>query len=563
MKVYSKAILIWMTIFLFLQGLYFNHTLMLANVVIITLLFAWCHYKGSLIIPTDGTSKFLLLYFALQILAFFTALEKGMQIYGIFLGLLLIVTYVAIYQVHDEAFMNSFKWFFVISIIAAGLIGIMIYVGFGSNQLSFVINQRMAGPIQYANTWAIVVLAGILVYQTLEMKPWQKVIGFSILGTTLLLTMSRSVIVITCMIIVYLTIKKQLKYTFWMGLGFSIIISKVLIGLMRLETVFGRLTEMTPKASEWQTRLLYYVDAWTMIWDRPFGYGTLGYYYAQRAYQTGSMYHVRYVHSSLLQAFLDIGLLGGLTLTAFMVYLVFFKKYNGMNKLVVVALLFHSLSDITLQFPYVWLLILIFSTNKDEVACKEYTLKKSYGYYGAIVFLLLPCIYFLMVETNYQLGNYDKTLNLYPNHTDGTRKYLATEDHQELKVIRSQELIHKNPYIIEGHVILKDAAYEKGDYSLAVLHSQTLVALNPLNIHRYEDYSNALLKAGEACIHRGDLLQGKNHLEAIRAIPETLVRLAKEKNTHYNIRHKPQWVMTNTLKKDYEKAGELLIRLDE
>jgi tetratricopeptide (TPR) repeat protein len=318
---------------------------------------------------------------------------------------------------------------------------------------------------------------------------------------------------------------------------------------------------MTPKVSEWQTRLLYYEDAWTMIWDRPFGYGTFGYYYAQRAYQTGSMYHVRYVHSSLLQAFLDIGLLGGVALAAFMFYLIFIKKYDGMNKLVVMVLLLHSLSDITLQFPYIWLLILIFSMNKEETVRKESTQKKEYGYY-ILVLLLLPSLYFLVVEASHYMDDYEKTLSLYHSHTEAARKYLSTRDYQEPQITLSQDLIQRNPYIIEGHLILRDVALDQGDYPLAVEHAKILVAINPLNIHRHEDYSTALLRAGEDCIKRGDVLQGKNYLETIRAIPKDLVRLAKEKNTYYNIRHKPQWGMTEKLNKDYEKAGELLFGLD-
>ncbi|MCF8017972.1 MAG: O-antigen ligase family protein [Vallitaleaceae bacterium] len=460
MKALSITIIIWMTVFMFLQGLYFNHTLMLANVVMIILLFIWLFHNGSLILPKDMTSKFLILFLALQILAYFTALEKGMQVYGIFFGLLLVMAYVLIYQVHNNDFMKYFKWVFVISVIVGGLIGIMSYLGFEEHQISYVINHRMAGPIQYANTWAAVVLSAILIYLTLEMKTWQKVIGFSILGTTLLMTMSRSVILISCLIIVYLLIKKKLNSAFWVGLGFSVVISKVLIGFINLEMVFSRLTQMTPKVSEWQTRLLYYEDALRMIWDRPFGYGTFGYYYAQRAYQTGSMYHVRYVHSSLLQAFLDTGILGGITLAAFMIYIIFIKKYDGLNKLVVMVLVLHSLSDITLQFPYIWLLILVFSTDKEKVERKDFVLKKGFSNV-AILLLLLPCIYFLVVEISYYRSNYETTLDLYQGHTEGARKYLATEDNQEQQITLSQDLIRRNPYIIEGYLVLRDVAIKK------------------------------------------------------------------------------------------------------
>ncbi|MDF1618235.1 O-antigen ligase family protein [Petrocella sp. FN5] len=546
---------------MFLQGLYFNHALMLANVVMIVLMLVGLYHRGSITVPKDVTIKFLLLFLAIQILALFTAVEKGMQVYGIFLGLLLIMAYIVIYQVHDELFMKSFKWVFVMGVILGGLIGIASYLGLGENRLSYVIHQRMAGPIQYANTWAIVVLAAILVFLTLAMKPWQKVIGMSILGTTLLMTMSRSVTLIACLVMVYLIFRKKLQYTFWIGLGLSVIINRVLIAFTNLELVFSRLTQMTPKVSEWQTRLLYYDDALHMIGDRPLGYGTFGYYYAQRAYQTGSMYHVRYVHSSLLQAFLDIGMIGGMTLAAFMIYIIFIKKYDGMNKLVIMVLLFHSLTDINLQFPYIWLLILIFSMHKEEAEKKEYTLPKNLSYFVLFI-LLLPCIYFLRVETTYQMGDYEKTLNLYQSHTEGARRYLQEVDNKEQRFTISQNLIHKNPYIIEGYQVQKEIAIKNGNYPLAVEYAKILVALNPLNINRHEDYSTTMLMAGEASIRCGDVLQGKNYLEAIRAIPEGLVILAKEKNTHYNIKHKPHLVMTEKLNQDYEKASELLMGLE-
>ncbi|MCF8017973.1 MAG: hypothetical protein K9L62_01115 [Vallitaleaceae bacterium] len=97
---------------------------------------------------------------------------------------------------------------------------------------------------------------------------------------------------------------------------------------------------------------------------------------------------------------------------------------------------------------------------------------------------------------------------------------------------------------------------------MALEHAKKLVDINPLNIHRHEAYSSALLMASEFSIHSGDIPQGIIYLEAIRSIPEALTVLAKEKNTHYNIRHKPHLAMTKKLNENYDKAGALLTGLD-
>lgn len=555
-----KALVGLLVVGLFFQGIYFNNLLMIVLVSGLLLLLRYVVHNKVLKIPKDLAFYFFLLLFMLNLLGYITAMEKGMIVYDVFRSLFYIVIYLLIYQMYEEKFIEKLKIIWCLSVMVSGIISTLSY-SFGLfSRLEYVINNRLSGPLQYANTYGVVLLAALIAFITIETKTWQKIAGIIALLVPLILTMSRSTFLIAVFVIIILFIKERPDKATYIGLIVSIVSGTLIIKINDITETFQRIIETNLNVSEWQTRLLYYQDALTMIKERPLGYGTYGYYYIQKTFQTGSTYNVRYVHSSLLQITLDIGIIGALLFILFGVYVIFLRRYEFSKRMVVLVLLGHSLIDIDLQFSYVWVMMILFLIK--DYSANEIKLTNKRLYIPIISGIIMISIYFTVVANYYHDEEYEKALKLYPMHTEAMRRTFDYKNIDEDMVKRAKKLIESNKYISSVYRILKYDAINEKRYDEAVEYSKAMLDANVLNISQYEQYSNTLLLAAEQHILNGSNEQAMYYLDIIENMPRTLEKLAKEKNTLYNVKHRPMLEMTENLVKDNEiaKAWAILVR---
>ncbi|MBN2220775.1 MAG: O-antigen ligase family protein, partial [Vallitaleaceae bacterium] len=219
----------------------------------------------------------------------------------------------------------------------------------------FVQRGRIGGFFQYANSFAAYLFGAQLLL--LHQMEREKKFHFIDLGLVVViqigiaLTQSRALILIN-VIFLFLSAIWLLRAALASFMG--LLIGQGILTFFISNSNPQRALQISVSSSEWLSRLLYYEDGLHMIWVRPFGYGHLGYYYAQRYYQSGASYHVKFIHNGALQLALDFGL----PLLLLLVYFFFKVLRKGINdwqgkKILIlgtIGFFGHCLVDINLQF---------------------------------------------------------------------------------------------------------------------------------------------------------------------------------------------------------------------
>jgi len=558
---YKGLVIIWLCLPLFARGLYFIQDVGLLLFVGLFLLFWRWKQEKRLIIPKDWLLFFLLFYLSLQCLGYGFFLERGMLFEAITRSLFYLISYLLLVQISSTSTMIMFKWLFSLSVGLGGLVSSVIYVIGEKTPLNYVIDQRLAGPLQYANTNAVVSLLALLVFIQLKMKVRYKISGTVILTVPLILSMSRATLFIGLVVVIISQISAYKNKDWWTPIA---LILGVVLGISLLQwhhasEIIDRIEVLNFHASEWQTRLLYYKDAWTMLKERWTGYGPYGYFYAQKVFQTGSLYHVKYVHSSWLQAFLDMGVLGGILVGMFMFYSVVIRRYPWQQRWAVIALLGHSLIDVDLQFAYIWVLLFVFLMKEAKQESWQLLWKERYT--GVFLSMGGFSIWVMMVGMLYTSGHYEQTLSIYPYHTESLRKVMKKVPLEKRNKERARQLIERNGSILESYQVLLAQARKEKETTLMVDYAAACVAHNPLNIERYEIYEAVMFQAAEIAWKRNQQIEAKIYLEKIVKLPEELRVLAKEKNTDYNVKHKPKLEMTPSMWATDQKAIKWLEKI--
>lgn len=552
---------------MFVQGLYFNEQILAALALACSgLIYTIVKYK-QFKLPKDPVLYFLLFYLLSHLVGYSSFVEKGMLIYGVGRSLLYLIVYLLVYQISDEDFLLKFKYAYMFVMFVGGLISTIAYLFNVFQSWSLVIDGRLAGPVQYANTMAILLVVALMFFMSFKMPWFLKLIGGIGFIIPLVLTMSRAGIIIGLFImIIYMVSSKTPNETFYTFIA-SMILSVVIAYLMNASVAVERLTGTSLNASEFQTRLLYYKDAWAMIKTQVTGYGPYGYYYAQRAFQTGSTYHTKFVHSGVLQICLDLGFVSGIVTLVFALYCGLVRKYPWTNRLAVITVLLHSLIDVDLSYGFVWLILIVLVQQGNVKHFDIYHLKvKNFGIIqlvvGSIGLLVLGSLFMMFVTMEYDNKDYDKVLTMYPYHTEAMRKSLSMSNDSQLRKDRALVLKERNPYIIEAHEILYNDYVRSGELEKALEESRALVVLNQLQISRYESLAKTLRVTGQYRLEDGDIEKALECFEEIIEMPSLLDRLAKELNTHYNVRHVPYLGMTPAIEKEYAIAQEWIKKIN-
>ena len=221
------------------------------------------------------------------------------------------------------------------------------------------------------------------------------------------------------------------------------------------------------------------------------------------------------------------------------------------------AILGHSLIDMNLQFPLVWLLIIALLYEDES---RVLVLSPRYYRTGMIALLggLILALYMALPAYQFANNNYKEAIDYYPYYTEAYRQYLSRDVDLEEALPYAQALENLNPYVTVAYEVLRDEAIEREAYEEALDYSKKKVIYSPLLIENHVQYSHALILAATYWHAYGEDEKAKIPLQEILQIPGDLDRLAKEKNTDYNVKHKPDLKMNDALMKDYIEAGYLM-----
>lgn len=564
---FSKAIIALACLFtVSFQGLYFHDSQQIALIFVALCLMTMVWRRGGLKLPKDPISGYLGLNLLITLGLWPFVVEKGMHLFALTLALFYGLFWLLLDQLDGDEVAwvkQAFTW----AMALFGLISTVAFVTGTLGALNLVIHHRVAGPIQYANTFGLLLL-GALMLSFHQKMPWYLRWPLTMaLTVPMVLTMSRGTYGVAILMIgATWVIHKGARQVAWpvvasTGLGFF---------LMKLYDQTGTATRLSEGfgASEWQSRLLYYEDALRMIWDNPLGLGYNGYHYLQSYWQTGATYHVKFVHSGILQAFLDMGILGGLLFVAFMVYLVFIRAYPMKDRLVVMALLGHSLVDMNLSFPVVSLLVLVLVLREDLGPAEGERVKENgWPKRGRWAFLLggmavmAVAGWLLSGVLLFNQGAYREAIHRYPGYTEAYRRMLRQKKTEAWMVPYAETLYEANPFITELYPVLIDHAVAAEDFEKGTAYSKAYVTYSPLHISHHERHSRTLIHGATWHLAHGNLEASESYVRQILAMPGHLAELANDRRTNYNVNHQPDLRMSPALMKDYSEAGHIMEKI--
>lgn len=441
------------------------------------------------------------------------AADKGMSVFGIlrYVPVLLLAFLLMQYR-------NEQKSHFLLLLPVSGAImtvaGCMLWV-IPVTKDFVVVNGRLSSFLQYPNTFAAFLLTGLAVLGVKPKKKWTDWLIGLILIFGIFRSGSRTGILLLVLLVLAIAVhhKKIPPFIPLILTAAAIISVSILIMNGKQITFFGR------DFGSLFIRILYYKDALPVILRHPFGLGYTGYRALETTFQT-SRYTVSFVHSGLLQMLLDIGWIPALFFTITVIRTLCSFRGKAENKMVLLVLSAHALVDFDLQFFLFWAILLLCLDFEEG---KVFTLKLSrFCYIAVAIPLLIICIWLGLGDWFYQTGNYEKTLELMPFHTDAlAAELMHTTDPEDMDQLADKILL-QNPTHALAYSAKANAAFSRGQILEMIQYKEKAISLTPYTTQEYCDYIEKLYMVLELYVQNGDLDSAVYCLEKLLVVPEMM-----------------------------------------
>ena len=421
--------------------------------------------------------------------------------------------------------------------VTAGLVGYLIPDLKGW----FWVAQRLGGFFQYPNTCAVFLLAGLIYLSGKESRGAK--IQWSVLFWGILLTGSRTVMLLFAVVLLYLFFREKERKSVRRLMGFHVLAAVAAGTLMVLLTGsyqnLARLVTVFSSNSTFWGRLLYWQDALSMIQNAPLGLGYRGYCYLQPVTQSG-MYMTLYVHNDLLQSFLDGGWLSGLALGALFIVQFRFSRH----RLMLAVLFLHSLADFDLQFAAIWFTaVLLFEYGTEQRELTEVSgkiwpvcIKGTLG---------LLCLYFCIPFAAGYAGDYELSLRMYPGYTQMKEELLSYVTDADAALSLAEEILEANPYVSLAYEVEAQVAHALGEIEEFCRYKEKVLAIERYSIAEYDDYAQCLKEYQAYAAEAGDTDGAHYCSEKYVQIEDMLKELERTTSPlAYKLRDQPVFTLT-------------------
>lgn len=412
----------------------------------------------------------------------------------------------------------------------------------------FLVNHRLAGFFQYPNSFAVFLLCLAIYIPKTTHKTAIKYAIFGILVVGIVMSGSRTTLVIGVLIGVIEAARYAPHPTFRKKLGLALSLA-VLVTLAILlfpnSMILERLTVLPTQSSTFLGRLLYAKDALMQIVRHPFGLGYGGYYFAQGSFQTG-VYAQRFVHNELLQLFIDIGWVPTIAACIFLCRA--FWKSKAENRLMMLALLGHALFDFDLQFLSLGCLLLLASHQAvEEAGWKGQRLAPVF--LPAVSAVLSVGVCMAVCDTAYRMGCPDMALWLYPFHTEAKITLLTTQDDADILDQLADHILQDNQNISIAYSAKANAAFSRGSGQDFIKYKLRAISLAQYQIEEYEDFTVKLYQLSRLYEEHGMTESAEYCVKYLLSVPGMLEDV-KERTSSlaWKITDKPQLEPTEVMK---------------
>lgn len=592
----------------FFQGGYFYfEAYVFGAIQVCSLWFLW--YKQRKLHLFFGYRIFFYIIVVCSLLIWPTAVDKGMHFFGI-LKLLAVFFFIQVYDNFETLFedsqINVKEEVLSVAVISGSVMTLIVVCGIlfleqGNPILGVLVQkQRIGGLIQYANTFGIYLFMILVFVQYALKNTALKNIITVLLTLSIALTQSRATLVLLSLyamtgFIVGILRKQTRKLSVFalISVVTGLLLGQILLMHAPLELDVMRNMNTTFQTSEWQTRLLYYDDGLRLLIMRPSGLGYLGYHYIQSLIQTESAYHVKFIHSAILQMGLDYGVLAMLAFIALCLwnpiqtvagFILGRKKKQVTYDLFMLAIgtgIFfgHMVIDFDTEYSVILILLMIalkalergFDTetdNRKEQDQKEASKlepiieggRSSYFILFGLPLLMALFIY-MSVESvlEYSDRNY-AALKLFPYDTEALEGLLIQEDaahdfSSEEKYRLAEALVARNVYNTKGVAFLAQYDYNNSKIEASLLRYEQLIKFAPLRMDYLEAYFKLAVYYCETLSKENKLEDDNKYLRFIATIDTYMKNLKTTKDNNYLIINQVEFELTPKMKEVIEQSS--------
>jgi len=527
-KALKESDIIYFKILLFVSpffyGLFYDFTSALAGIVLSFYLIFLLIRRRQFSFSTELSSLLLLFVFFSYLIVSIWAIDHGMAFLGFLKFSPCIIFLLILMQLDKDEIHECFSvlpWSGIIMVIISAA---TIFIP--DLSVYFYDARRLGGFFQYANTFALFLLIGVIItaYQK-ESTPTQ-IFKLVVLIIGILLTGSRISFVIMFGLLLYFAISfKNLRKRIGIITGSLFLL--VIIFVLATGNIgnIGRITTVFSESSTFIGRLLYDIDALKLLLQKPFGVGYMGYYYLQPLIQSG-VYAIRFVHNEFLQIALDAGILSLLAFCFVSFKSLFSKKTESMEKIILGTILLHAFFEFDFQYLII-LFILLMTLDFGESKIFQ---NESFIQSAKIGLMILAIIYGYVSLGLFlgHLGNNETSLKMIPFNTEIKIQILSKAQSPDEIQYWSDAVLSANKNIALAYEGKAVVASQENDYEVMVSNMQKVVTISKYDLKKYEEYLIVLEKAMNYYNEQGDRENLLKYANLALAIPEQLNKVTAE-----------------------------------
>lgn len=470
------------------------------SAIISVLLIVKIAQNRNLVVNINITSLSIAVITLLYLISCFYAIDSGMAFVG-FLKFLPVLLYMLLLM-QDKGIKERLIALLPYVALALGVLSlVLMYIPITKDY--FTVSERMAGFLQYPNTFALFLLVGELTALSKEKLKPIDIISALLLIILLLFTGSRAVFILAVfsnVLIIFFRKGRKNKIILCTVLAALVLAVLLLLPLLKSKEIFSRYFTISFGESTFVGRLLYYADAFPVILRHPFGLGYMGYYYVQQSIQTG-VYSVMFIHNDFLQLLLDVGWIPCLL---FVVGIIksFFRKGNSAGKRIILLTVFlHCLFDFDLQFISMFFILLLFLNYNDG---KQLELKKGAVFVFSFVITGLLSLYFAVALGLAHFGFNQAADSMFPGNTQNKVDLLIAEDDIVTQNEIADRIISQNEYVQIAYSAKARYAFSQGDFESLISYKNKIFQIAPFSYDEYEDYCYMLIQGIQLYKQAGD-----------------------------------------------------------
>lgn len=412
-----------------------------------------------------------------------------------------------------------------------------VLLSFFTGKSYFFQNDRLGGFFGYANTFALWLLIGIVALAFRDKWQRRHYAFFALSVCGIFLAISRSLAVISLFTLVLLFLLRPAARRLVATMTFAGLALGAIVFLVRgMQGDYDRLLQTPDQAGEWLSRMVYYQDGIHLVASHPAGLGYLGYWYSQPAWQT-AFYDTRFVHCSVLQYAIDIGVIPALALAGLGAALLISRKTPLMEKIVLALVCGHSLIDIDLEYLLLLFVICLCLPLRSSLVWETRTVVPSI----VAVLLALTHCYFGAAAFSADKGHPDLALALYPRNTEVLESQMMRVPALEEAVPYARALIEQNDYAFLAMDTLARESFSQGDIRKAAELKLDSLSINRLLASDYLELLSICAAGYDAAMRDDNFEDAEYYRQLIVSIPGMMEQAGQSLNKNaYRLKHKPE-----------------------